>query len=265
VVATDREDAVAAQQVEVPVAAVVDQICALSAHPSPVVPERPHDPPQLPVQVAIVEDHLLARALAEDLANGGRGAHSDMFSPRDDVELALPRRVAAARPLPWPAMRGRSRIVVAAVAAGAALAGCGSGGDGTTLSKSGFLAKGDEICRHAHDQFAELQQHPPTSAEAAAALTQRLIEISKSELTQIRDLNPPPDLRPALDRYLKSRERGIAVLRKGMKAARDENARAYARAQSHLADTQVRRLKLAEAVGFKECSRVSAASATAGG
>jgi hypothetical protein len=143
------------------------------------------------------------------------------------------------------------------------LAGCGSSGGTTTLSKADFIAKGDAICKRAHDQFAQLQQHPPASAEAAATLTQKLIEISESELSQIRALNAPEEVQPALDRYLKAREQGIAILKKGQDAAQNENANAYARAQSKVANGQVRRLKLAQAVGFKECSRVST-STTAG-
>jgi hypothetical protein len=162
-------------------------------------------------------------------------------------------------------VRGTRLIRLGAAAAVlAALAGCGSSGDGGTLSEGEFLAQGDAICKRAHDQFAELQQHPPSSADAAATLTQKLIEISESELGQIRDLNAPQEVQPALDRYLTAREDGIAILKQGLKAARNENAGAYARAQAQVAKGQVRRLKLAQAVGFKECSRLAGATTPAG-
>jgi hypothetical protein len=144
------------------------------------------------------------------------------------------------------------------------LAGCGSsGGSTTTLSKADFIAKGDEICKRAHEQFAQAQQNPPSTAEGFATVTQKLIEISQSELSQIRALDAPAEVHPALDRYLKAREQGIALLKKGLEAAQNDNARAYAKAQSKVANGQVRRLKLAQAVGFKQCSRVST-STTAG-
>jgi len=146
------------------------------------------------------------------------------------------------------------------------LVGCGSGGETTTtLPKADFLAQGDAICKRAHDQFAEAKQHPPSTAEGFATLTQKLIEISESELSEIRDLNAPSTVQPALDRYLKAREQGIALLKKGLEAAQNDNARAYARAQSKVANGQVRRLKLAQAVGFKECSSVSPASKSTAG
>ena len=127
---------------------------------------------------------------------------------------------------------------------------------GTSLTKAEFSAKGDQACKRAHGQFAELQKKPPNSAEGAVALTQNLIEISQNELSQIRALDAPPELQPALDRYLRAREQGIALLERGLQAAQDRNAPAYADAQAEIAAGQVRRLKLAQEVGFSECSAV---------
>jgi len=150
-----------------------------------------------------------------------------------------------------------------AILAGTALAGCG-GGDGGTVTKADFVSEGDQICKNAHDQFAELQKSPPTDAAEAAALTQKLIDISNSELDQIRGLDAPSDVQPALDRYLKAREQGIALLKKGLAAAQSGNARAYATAQAAIAKGQVERLKLARAVGFNECSRPAATTSSTG-
>ena len=82
VVAPDREGAVAAQQVEVAVAVGVDQVRALAARPVAVEAERAHDPPELGVQVAVVERHRLAGAGGErsrrssGAARGQVGGHS---------------------------------------------------------------------------------------------------------------------------------------------------------------------------------------------
>ena len=126
---------------------------------------------------------------------------------------------------------------------------------GTSLTKAEFTAKGDEVCERAHDQFAELQKNPPNSAEGAVALTQNLIEISENELSQIRALDAPPEVQAALDRYLRAREQGIALLEQGLEAAEDEDARAYAAPRPKIAAGQVRRLKLAQAVGFSRVQR----------
>jgi hypothetical protein len=143
--------------------------------------------------------------------------------------------------------------------------GCGGGNGGGTLTKSEFISRGDEICKNAHDQFAELQKNPPTTADEAAALTQKLIDISESELSQLRDLNAPAAVQSSLDKYLGSREQGIAILKKGLAAAQNGDARAYAAAQAETAKTQVKRLKLARAVGFNECSRPAGATTTTSG
>jgi hypothetical protein len=150
-------------------------------------------------------------------------------------------------------------VVIVAVAA---VLGLGPFGDDdeatTTLTTAEFTARGDQICKRAHDQFAELQKAPPNSAEGAATLTQNLIEISEEELGQIHSLDAPAEVEPALNRYLEAREQGIDLLQQGLKAAQEENATAYANAQAKIAEGQLRRLKLARAVGFTECSSVSA-------
>jgi hypothetical protein len=162
---------------------------------------------------------------------------------------------------PAKAVLGALAVLAALVALAAVLDLGPFGGDDdetATLTEAQFIAKGDEICEEAHDQFAELQKTPPNSAEGAATLTQNLIEISEEELSKIHSLDVPADLVPALNRYLRAREQGIALLEQGLEAAEQENATAYANAQAKIADGQLGRLRLAEAVGFTECSRVSA-------
>ena len=150
------------------------------------------------------------------------------------------------------------------LAALALLGGCG-GGDTETLTKAEFVARGDEICKQAHEQFSEAQENPPNTPGGAAELQRRLIEISENELSAIDDLDAPSEVRPALDRYLRAREQGIALLRRGLEAARREDERAYAAAQARLAAGQVHRLELARAVGFTQCSVVASPAPPGGG
>jgi predicted transcriptional regulator len=124
------------------------------------------------------------------------------------------------------------------------------------LSEAEFLAGGDEICRQAHADFADLQGSPPRTAAEAAALTDELLAISREELDAIRDLDAPASLERSLRRYLSAREQGIAELRAGLEAAEEGDAFAYAEAQAAVASGQVERLELAREVGFSDCSRV---------
>ena len=124
------------------------------------------------------------------------------------------------------------------------------------LSNSEFLARGDEICREAHEEFESAQEQSPNTAREAADLTGDLIGISEGEVDQIRELNAPASLERPLERYLAAREEGIEQLQKGLDAAEEGDAFAYADAQAEVAADQVHRLQLAKEVGFNECSRV---------
>lgn len=145
----------------------------------------------------------------------------------------------------------------------ALLAGCGGGGDssstsstaGEELTKSELIAKGDAICKDARDRFAELQGSLPTTAEETATFTQRLIDITESEINQLRALGAPASVKPALDDYLKAMDKNVEVLKEGLAAAQRSDATAYAKAQAKAVKDQVERLQLAQSVGFKECSR----------
>jgi hypothetical protein len=150
---------------------------------------------------------------------------------------------------------------MALLATVALVTGCGGGGgDAGTLTKAELIAQGNEICRQGDKQYTELQQNPPKTPQDAATLTQKLIAITNSEVNQIHSLNGPEEVRPALERYLKARQDGVAILEQGLKAAESNDAQAYAAAQAKMAAGQVDRLKLAQAVGFTECSRPGGSS-----
>ena len=155
-------------------------------------------------------------------------------------------------------MRGgaRTSVTVLALAACVLAAGCGPfGGGDDELTKDELIAQGDEICQRGRDQYLELQKNPPQTAEASAALTSKLIEITEAEIADLRELDPPAESEQALDAYLDAREAGVDVLREGLAAAEDQDAEAYAEAQAKIAEGQVHRARLAEEVGFSECSR----------
>jgi hypothetical protein len=162
-----------------------------------------------------------------------------------------------------PARTGRRLTCVAAAGAlvAAALAGCGGGGSSSTtstaaeLTKSELIAKGDAICQDARARFAELQGSPPTTPEETATFTRQLIDITENEVSQLRALDAPSDVKPALDQYLQAMDENVDVLKQGLKAAQQSDATAYAQAQAKAVQDQVKRLQFAQAVGFKECSR----------
>jgi hypothetical protein len=151
--------------------------------------------------------------------------------------------------------RSAAATLAALVLGPVALAGCGPFGDEEELSRAEFIARGDEICKRGREQYLELQKDPPQSAGEAAELTRSLIEITENEIDDLRGLNAPLDSEDELEDYLESREAGLRVLEQGLAAAEDEDSGAYAEAQAQIARQQVDRARLAEKVGFRECSR----------
>jgi hypothetical protein len=148
----------------------------------------------------------------------------------------------------------------AALLTAAALAGCGPFGgedaDGTEpLDEQEFIQRGDEICRSAQDQVAELRRDPPSTPQQSARFTEELIGVFEQEVGELEALEPPPDRAAAFDRYLEAREEAIGFLEEGLAAAEREDAEAYAEAQADVASGQVQRAELAQQVGFTECSR----------
>ncbi|HYU59828.1 MAG TPA: hypothetical protein VEK39_03645 [Solirubrobacterales bacterium] len=151
---------------------------------------------------------------------------------------------------------GKTTLAIVAVVVVAALSGCGPfGGGDEQLTKDELIAEGDEICKRGREQYLDLQQSPPKSSSEAAALTRQLIEITEGEISDLQELNAPPESQDALDDYLASREAGLKVLHEGLEAAEHDDAQAYAEAQAKIAEGQVQRTRLADLVGFTECSR----------
>jgi len=164
------------------------------------------------------------------------------------------------------ARRPPALAAVTLLAALAFMLGCGGGGGGGGESGNGvpseseLIVQGDQICKRAREEFVAAHPPTPSTPQRAAALQRRLIQASEQELSQIRALDAPAEVKPALDRYLRARDRGIALLKQSLRAAQNEDLSAYAAAQRQLASGQVNRLNLAHEVGFSECSRPGGSS-----
>ncbi len=145
----------------------------------------------------------------------------------------------------------------------AAIAGCGpfggdddDGADGAagSLSEQEFVQQGDEICRTAQQQVAEVQGNPPTSRQESARFAGNLIEVFEDEVSQLEGLEPPAERRDAYDRYLDARREAIDLLEQGRQAAEENDPQGYADAQAEVAGGQVKRAELARESGLRECS-----------
>jgi hypothetical protein len=149
-------------------------------------------------------------------------------------------------------------LTVGAALAWAALTGCGGPEE---VSAEQLVSKGDEICRQGQERFAEIQPHLPGNASEAVDQTKALEQEAEDELNELRDLQPPDDLRETYDRYLEARGRALEFFRRGVDAAEAQDGEAYIAAQSGLAKGAAERRQLAAAVGFTVCSKAPAGQA----
>ena len=144
-------------------------------------------------------------------------------------------------------------LALVAVAA-FALAGCGEKDEPGAPSAAAAIPEGDEICREGQERIAGLRGGTPSTPDQAAELTRGVIAAYEEEIAALGALEVPAELKADLDRYLAAREEALDPLRDGLAAARKGDAEAYAEAQAAVAEGQLERTRLADAVGFSDCS-----------
>jgi hypothetical protein len=148
------------------------------------------------------------------------------------------------------------RVPIAAIllsVSATALIACGDDAERVTAPE--LISKGDAICAEGIERFAEIQAEPPANPNEAADQTNALVDAATDELNDLRNLRPPEELADKYESYLQARGRALELLEEGRDAAEDRDAEAYAAAQTEVTADQGERLKLAQAVGFKTCSK----------
>jgi hypothetical protein len=139
------------------------------------------------------------------------------------------------------------------------LAGCG-GANKQQVSAVELVQKADAICAQERSGFDRVQAHPPPNASVAADQTGELIQITEKANSDLRDLEPPDQLRASYDSYLEARDRVVDQMKRGKDAAENQDSAAYGASQAAVARDAPQRRKLAGALGLKTCSS-SASSA----
>jgi hypothetical protein len=139
----------------------------------------------------------------------------------------------------------------------AALVACDGGSE--EMSAEELVAKGDEICTEERDRFDEIQSVPLTSASVGAKQAKELLAAAESAQDDLRDLEPPEEIRDSYDSYLDARDEVSDLLERGREAAEDKDGAAFSKAQEEAAAGAARREKLARELGFKVCSQGPAA------
>jgi len=146
----------------------------------------------------------------------------------------------------------RSLLVLPAVVI-LAIDGAGCGSSKEQISAAELVQKADAICRTEQTKFDQIQAHPPANASIAADQTKELVGVTDTATSDLRDLEPPDELRSPYDAYLESRDDAADQMKRGQDAADDQDPSGYAAAQSAVAKSAPQRRKLAQAVGLKVC------------
>ncbi len=146
-------------------------------------------------------------------------------------------------------------VIPLVVFAGAVAAFAGCGGGSEELSAEELVQKGDEVCRGVQERFAEIQVQPPASASEGAEQAGELLGVADDAQAELREIEPPEELRDRYDGYLDARDEVGAALERGKQAAEDQDGAAYGRAQEEAAAGAPARQRLARGLGFKVCSQ----------
>jgi hypothetical protein len=152
-------------------------------------------------------------------------------------------------------MRRSKQIACTLSAVAIAVVAAGCGGGPQQVSAAELVEQGDEVCRDLQERFAEIQAQPPANAPEGADQAGQLLDAAAEAQSELRDLEPPEDIRPAYDRYLDARDEVSDLLKQGKDAASDQDGDAFGRAQQQAADGAPERKRLAAQLGFKVCSQ----------
>lgn len=151
-------------------------------------------------------------------------------------------------------MRANPFTLLASLALCLVVAGCGDSA-AEQLDAAELVSRADEICSDGVERFDEIQSEAPSNAKEAEAQTAELVEVASEELSALRELRPPEQLRGPYERYLQARGRALGLLERGRDAAADRDSAAYVEAQAQVGADQPERIRLARAVGLEACSK----------
>ena len=151
--------------------------------------------------------------------------------------------------------RRSSAFVLLATVVSTAVAGCGDGAE--QVSAEELVQRGDRICSELQARFDEIQAEPLTSAVVGEEQADALLDVTEDAQGELRDLEPPEEIRDTYDRYLDARDEVSDLLEEGKGAAERKDGAAYGKAQEDAAAGAPERQRLARQLGFAVCSQES--------
>ncbi len=150
-------------------------------------------------------------------------------------------------------LRSSALALLSVAVTAAAIAGCDGGPEQITAEE--LVDRGDDICGEVSERFDEIQAAPLTSAAVGEKQAEELLDVTDDAQADLRDLEPPEEVRDTYESYLEARDDFRDLLERGREAAERRNGAAYGKAQEEAAAGAPERERLADELGFKVCSR----------
>jgi TolA-binding protein len=152
----------------------------------------------------------------------------------------------------------RWRLLAGLISAAAilALGSCGGGGESSSTPKQ-FQTEANQVCRDAEQQLDRIQRSVPRTADQAEKQAAAVVDVLQQALDNLRQVDPPDDLKAPYGRYLAARQEAIGSVEDSRDAAANNDSQAYVRAKRRLAAGQPSRRQLALQLGLSSCSRPS--------
>lgn len=155
-------------------------------------------------------------------------------------------------------MRPAARCSALAAACATALLGAAcSGGGGDAASDAApnrgeYVAQAKRICVDYQEQIAGLKAS--SNLTELAMQGERAIELQQAEIDALRELEPPPDDAPAIERMLDTMDGAAETARELVAAARAQDEAAVTSSVSVLRDQLAEANRLAKPFGLDLCT-----------
>jgi hypothetical protein len=142
--------------------------------------------------------------------------------------------------------------VLAAVAVGVAVAGCGESKGSDRLSKEDYLKRADAVCTAYDHRLEELPE--PKTIEGVVTLADEAKPVAERGLAELRKLRPPTDLQEDVDAWLALNQANVDAIDDLRKAAAASDGAAARAVSQRAVENEQKADALAKRIGLEECA-----------
>jgi hypothetical protein len=142
--------------------------------------------------------------------------------------------------------------VLAAVAVGVAVAGCGESKGSDRLSKEDYLKRADAVCTAYDHRLEELPE--PKTIEGVVTLADEAKPVAERGLAELRKLRPPTDLQEDVDAWLALNQANVDAIDDLRKAAAASDEAAARAVSQRAVENEQKADALAKRIGLEECA-----------